>query len=232
VTYLDDLEHQEWDREKQLLDELERRHALTCDGCVVDMMRNELKQVRREARRAEREALVDAVESLVLLGLDPGGTTGWCLMVFNREAFLDPTVKILDNITMFTLGQITGDEHAQVDEIEAMLDVWPGAAVVCEDFILRTLNKNRDVLSPVRLTFGIQHLLHARGRVAFLQQPAMAKTTATDERLKAWGLYRPGEEHARDATRHCITFARRVKDQRGLLLKAWPNLKDDAVHGI
>lgn len=41
-----------------------------------------------------------------------------------------------------------------------------------------------------------------------VQQPAQAKTTMTDARLKHYGIYAPtrGKQHARDAVRHAATY--------------------------
>lgn len=201
------------------------RRVLGCDSCVVDYLRGVRKVNAREARLREKEEAMERANELALIALDPGGTTGWCLMSIGMQAMVDPEFRILNSIAMYTFGEVRGNEHEQLSEIENLIDAWPGAAVVREDFILRTQSKDPRVLSPVRLGFGIDHLMYQRGRTAFTQQPAMAKTTATDERLKSWGLYRPGSDHARDATRHAITFARRAKDNKKLLLQAWPHAK-------
>lgn len=161
----------------------------------------------------------DAAAEIAILAFDPGGTTGWAVLRLSQACLTEPDVRILASIRAWECGQYTGPEFAHVDQAEGLLDQWPAGAVVVEDFILRTANRNRDVLSPVRIGFGLGYLCWKRGKSPYLQQPAMAKTTASDDRLKAWGLYRPGEEHARDATRHAITFARRCKDQPGLLAK-------------
>ena len=205
------------------------RRVLGCDGCVVDYLRGVRRYNNRDARIKEKEEAMEQAHELALIALDPGGTTGWCVMVIGTEALLNPEMRILSSIALYTFGEIKGNEHEQLLEIENMLDAWPGAALVREDFILRTHSKAREVLSPVRLGFGIDHLLYLRGKGAFVQQPAMAKTTATDERLRAWGLYRPGSDHARDATRHAITFARRAKDNKKLLVSAWPHLKNQVA---
>lgn len=201
--------------------------------------------VRRKtaaARRRHGEEAGSPPVDCAIVALDPGGTTGWAVLVMPSDALTDADVKILSSVSLYTWGQIgagsvmgkggsgaaanarkgVAAEHEQVAEIADMIDSWPHAAIVREDFILRTLNKSRDTLSPVRLGFAIDHLLWERGRAVFTQQPSMAKGTATDDRLKAWGLYRPGMEHARDATRHAITFARRLKMTPSLLAAAYP----------
>lgn len=142
------------------------------------------------------------------------------------------------------LGISTTGEAAGASELLALVDGWPGAAVVMEDFILRKFDQGRDILSPVRVMEKIEFGLWVLGRdkQAFRQQPSLAKTTATDERLQSWGFYRRdgGLKHARDADRHAITFLRRCSQGKaGRLLReqAWPHLygviqtKDGPVYG-
>jgi hypothetical protein len=59
-------------------------------------------------------------------------------------------------------------------------------------------------------------------RAPFVQNASMAKSTATDERLKDAGLYRPGMLHAVDAMRHATTFLRRARADSKLREKAFP----------
>lgn len=40
------------------------------------------------------------------------------------------------------------------------------------------------------------------------QSAAQAKGVVTDKRLKSWGLWVPGQQHARDAIRHAVTYLR------------------------
>lgn len=142
------------------------------------------------------------------------------------------------------LGISTTGESAGASELLHLAEIWPGAATVIEDFILRKFDQGRDILAPVRVMekfeFGMWVL--GRDKQCFRQQPSMAKTTVTDERLRSWGLYRRdgGLRHARDADRHAITFLRRCSQGKaGRLLReqAWPHLygimqtKDGPVYG-
>jgi hypothetical protein len=126
------------------------------------------------------------------------------------------------------LGISTKGESAGASEILQLIDDWPGAAIVIEDFILRKFDQGRDLLSPVRVTEKVDFGLWVLGRddQTFRQQPSLAKTTVTDERLKSWGFYRRdgGLKHARDGDRHAITFLRRASQSAELRAKAWPHL--------
>lgn len=143
-----------------------------------------------------------------------------------------------------SLGISTTGESAGASELLHLVDGWPGAAIVVEDFILRKFDQGRDILAPVRVMEKFEFGLWVLGRdgQSFRQQPSMAKTTVTDDRLKAWRLYRRegGMNHARDADRHAITFLRRCSQGKaGRLLReqAWPHLygtvqtKDGPVKG-
>lgn len=158
-----------------------------------------------------------------VIAFDPGGTTGWSAISVHPDSLVDPDVPILDNIIHWDQGQIEGDEYTQVDIILEMLDLWDGAAAVMEDFQLRTISAE---LSPERIKtiagWALSRLFDPT-RSLFLQMPSM-KETASDDRLKRWDLYRPGEQHARDATRHAIVFLRRAKASGQIREAAFPHL--------
>lgn len=160
-----------------------------------------------------------------VIAYDPGGVTGWALFSVHPDAVADPSLKILNNVEYARWGQFTGTEFDQVDQMLDLADAWPGAAIVTEDFILRQFNASRALLSPVRLNAAFRYCL-GRDRRVYLQQPSLAKTTITDERLRVMGYWdnTKGEVHARDAIRHNFTFWKRVKEDRKLLAAAFPAL--------
>jgi hypothetical protein len=144
-----------------------------------------------------------------VLSLDPGGTTGWAVFDVHPEAMgPDPEIPVLFNVDWWTAGQFTGSVSAQCDEIIALIRSWPSARLVTEDFKLRQINA---VLTPVEINAIVLH--EARPRYFVKQMPSLAMTTAPDERLKAWGFWLPGKEHARDAIRHNITYLKRQKER-------------------
>jgi hypothetical protein len=90
--------------------------------------------------------------------------------------------------------------------------------LVIEDFQLRQRSAE---LWPVEVTHALLALLRgAEGTWAGIvrpdclvfQQPSMAMTYATNERLRRWALWTRGKEHGRDATRHLALAASRVLD--------------------
>lgn len=162
-----------------------------------------------------------------VVAIDPGGTTGWAAITIHADALRSTEFNVVDNILSWSQGQIYGDEEKQADEILELIDGWAGCAVVIEDFIARKLLYAREYLAPVRVTAMVSYGMYLRKLpVAFKQSPEMAMTTATNTRLKAWNLYTAegGLEHARDATRHGITWLRQCKQHEWLRAKCWPHL--------
>lgn len=163
--------------------------------------------------------------------MDPGKTTGWATGIFLRASIFENERAddlIPDGIIELEMGQVTGDENGQVDKLIEIVDQFHPDALIIEDFELRKLLKSRDLLSPVRVGHKLDYAIHAKrfnisagydGPRIEWQLPALAMTTATDDRLKLWGLYVPGKEHARDGERHVVTFARRMKTDASLRAK-------------
>lgn len=190
---------------------------------------------------------------LPILAFDPGGHTGWSLLRLNTKApdfagemnciLTDPNLTLKQMLTNKTSrmfwehGEIdcseyehNGKENKGVYDCMSLIDTWPSAVVIIEDFILQKLNKGRDLLSPVRIGSKIEYQLYLQKRQVQWQLPSAAKSTVTDARLKELQLYdsRGGFEHARDADRHIVLFIRRCLGNspasRELRFKAWPHI--------
>lgn len=178
-------------------------------------------------------------EYVTAVWFDPGGTTGWSVMSVDPLALVDPNVKILDSIFHWAQGEIVGPERDQADEAAELICAWPGCVVGIESFRLRQFRRDEDLLSPVRLGSMIDWAAGRGGGAGVAadvlpapvvwQTPETAMSTATDDRLREWGLYvrEGGLGHARDATRHAITWYRKCKEgvQRGAAKRraeSWP----------
>lgn len=122
------------------------------------------------------------------------------------------------------LSTVDAGEVMQVRQTAGLLDNFPEATLVIEDFQLRTQSMDREALSPSRLRLAIEteEILHGVGRVPFLQQPSDAMTVATDDRLKRGNLYFAGMPHATDASRHAALFMRRCRTDERLRAQAFP----------
>ena len=108
---------------------------------------------------------------------------------------------------------------------------------MCEDWDSDPSFKSTDpeALSPVRIGAMLRFAMALQGTAAInragssmfgdatltFQGRTIAKSTATDERLKAWGLWTT-VTHTRDATRHAITALRRARQDPELAARMWP----------
>ncbi len=153
-------------------------------------------------------------------------------MCCEPDALSDPDVSVLASLGHRAHGQVGGNENEQAVALGELIAAWPGCAVVIESFTLRTFKMSAELLSPVRVTAKLELLLHMGSldldpnTHIWKQEPSLAKSTATDQRLKDWGLYQKegGLEHARDADRHAITFLRRASSSKQLRYVSWPGL--------
>lgn len=158
---------------------------------------------------------------LHVIGLDPGDTTAWArLAVPYKSIYGNEPGEVLE----FDVGEFYKDTNETVDGICSLarqtqsLAYLTGPALVCEDWDQDPRFKNTDpaVLSPVRIAAALGYAVYlgkAGDSLLMLQGRSMAKGTATDERLRAWGLYTEGSDHIRDATRQAITSIRRAKSK-------------------
>lgn len=142
-------------------------------------------------------------------------------------------------VIAWAAGFLRGSENAQVDEMVSMASCLAGKGLIVgiENFTLRKMSSDSELLSPVRIRAALQRDLwkgipdhgsgdspfqdykatlvdgresivreHRMRRTLLQQNPADAKSVVTDERLKLWGMWTPGADHARDATRHALLY--------------------------
>jgi hypothetical protein len=196
---------------------------------------------RRRGYVTDDEISYDAA---TVIAIDPGGTTGWTLISVHPECLVADDAKVLDNIFIHQHGQVdcgsrrgnlgtslhsgisTDGEFSGVYDLAKFIKSWPVAAIVIEDFTLRQMRKDRDLLSPVRITAALGYSIWRDGRDYHVQSPADAKRVCTDARLKEWRMYDPtgGLVHARDADRHAILFLRKAKQSKNFRALAFPHL--------
>jgi hypothetical protein len=173
--------------------------------------------------------------TLTVIGVDPGVTTGWAAITVPTDTiFGDAPGEIVSH----RWGMLEGPESAQAKAFcrIAKRYIWPTMAM--EDFDARKpqhTSHDSPYLAPVRVAAVIKFCIQTgmAGAVCGLewQMPGIAMDTATDERLKTWGLYTPGKDHPKDATRHAITLIRRAKADAKLRNRIfhWPG--DGDPHG-
>lgn len=185
-------------------------------------------------------------DPVIIVGIDPGVTTGLAAIAFERGDIPAPSAsnrgEILHAADQISYGG-SGNARDLIDNLEGHFveqaichDIGSAVAflnsisdyvfVAIEDFVIRRVDSSRDFLSPVRITAGILQFLYEGyihpDNVVF-QSPSDAKGVCTDERLDKWGfpIKNQKERHGRDATRHAILFLRKFyeKPQLRLLLR-------------
>lgn len=162
-------------------------------------------------------------DSVAVLALDPGGTTGVSFILVSAAALSDPRTKVLRSIQLWDQWELNSHENQQITDITTIMRQRPEAAIVTEDFQLRTMAAE---LSPVRITAAVDWWLSHEmpHRPLFRQMPSLGKRI-TDDRLQRWGYYKNDKRvHARDATRHALMFLRRAKKNDKLRQEAWPGI--------
>lgn len=167
---------------------------------------------------------------LHVLGIDPGGETGWCWLTVLRASIFgdeDPSV------TEWDYGTFTGPEPGQAIAIARKareiqgLDYRTGPAILSErwDWDPAFRSADEEVYSPVRINAQLELLLFEKrmgDSTLHFQGRTNTFHTYTDERLKRLSLYVPGPDHIRSATKHALMGLRRAREKRAFALELWP----------
>lgn len=180
------------------------------------------------------------IKELKVIGVDPGGTTGYCIIWVPRLCIYDPARNPPEILEVRT-GELGGDEVKQADELAGLarstqgLDYKVGPAVVVEDWDQdpRFHSTDPEALSPVRIGAMLRYIQHKGklndSRLVF-QSRTLAKSTFTDERLHAARMYTKGSDHVRDATRHALTALRRARTNKEFRMQMWHNDSVDRIY--
>lgn len=174
----------------------------------------------------------------VIVGIDPGVTTGFSAIAFDSSNIPQP-----QEVEHWGSGQLSyggsgnakdlieGDsafaEQKIVELIATLVSQLSHSdyerrrvIVVIEDFIIRKQNSTRDFLSPVRITAGLLQVLFRAPNVKIMfQSPSDAKSICTDDRMDKWGytIKTQKDRHSRDADRHAVLCLRRILEKPRLM---------------
>lgn len=131
----------------------------------------------------------------VLLALDPGETTGWCVFQATK---------------MLASGQVVCATVEQgTDQIEALINQHKPDFMVYEDYKVYAWKANShswNELHTPQLIGGIRHICHSRKIPVYKHMAQMPKGFMTDDKLHLWGYWVKGQKHARDSIRHALYF--------------------------
>jgi hypothetical protein len=155
---------------------------------------------RRVAGRPSVEALR---ELLPIVAIDPGETTGLAILRSlggdgNRDG--DDIHQIQINTRIMQWG---------AERLHTLIHHHRPKIVIVESYRIyswRTKEHTWSSLYTPRLIGGIEFLCFQYCIPLVSQSAQQGKSFVTDARLKEWGLYMAGAPHARDATRHLLTY--------------------------
>ena len=141
-----------------------------------------------------------------LLALDPGHTTGVCLMhempcFIGHDLRIDPSTVQMSTLTGHTA-------------IWAFLNMHNPAILVSEAFRLyahKAENKINSGFLEVEMIGVIRLWAQLNNRLLHEQMASEAKSAVLDERLQQLGLWSKSP-HSRDATRHAVLYLRKKRE--------------------
>lgn len=165
----------------------------------------------------KREAAKAFTPPIRIGGIDPGTLTGAAQIWVSQK-----TGKVLAHIETILAYDEIQQVHDLVSwllEMDGLAQNDPPAELSIEDFKVNQVNGDEEFLSPVRVGRRLEGaLLYQDGLLADRirwQMPAR-KAEFTDDRLRALGMYTPGPDHRRDATRHALIGRKYALEKRGL----------------
>jgi hypothetical protein len=126
-----------------------------------------------------------------VIAIDPGRCSGYCYAAFDQGELYFVPFQMVDD----------------VEELWNRLRKFDPKHIVCESFEFRGAARRGLDLFPVQL-IGVVRLYEAlRGTPVYLQPASVGKGYFSDPTLKKLGLYKRGNEHGRDASRHLLQWA-------------------------
>jgi hypothetical protein len=165
------------------------------------------------------------MSTLHVLSYDPGVTTGWCWLRMPASGLLT------DGFTQLTRARAVAHSYGEVDckneragtdgMVAVLRSVWGEVdddsgdvlLIAIEDFVLRQSTRDRELLSPVRLTARFRDRMREIPLALWLFSPSDSMNICNDQRLRSWGLYVAGPDHIKDATRGAVLASRKYQSE-------------------
>lgn len=148
---------------------------------------------------ASRKAQTGWTPYPTIIGLDPGETTGFCILL---DGHLVEAGQLATETVKLGIPLI----HAKLKGLGAFKQP---AIVVYEDYRVyawKTDQHTWATLHTPQMLGVIESLAYIEGLKTKSQMAQQPKQFCTDAKLKEWGYYRKGERHARDAIRHACYY--------------------------
>jgi hypothetical protein len=182
-----------------------------------------------------------SVVRLLIAAFDPGVTTGWAALRLDLGLLTDEGFAALalrsgggreTDLLAWDTGVFRGGDGACAEQMLGLVrGVWEEGefgvgvdsdvmGIAQEDFILRMLSADRDLLSPVRINAIFDHIARPVPVPRRKQQASDAKRVVSDDRLHRMNLWRSGwTDHEKDALRHAVLLARSLCEPE--FLRRW-----------
>ena len=149
-----------------------------------------------------------------VIAIDPGVSTGIVV------------ARIEEEVVILHFDQFICATHVETAHcIKQVLDTYPGATVVAEQFDLRAGNKFNADLTPVKVNAVLDWLVDD----IHYQTPAQAKGLVKDAVLKSLGWWLTGKDvnykdanDVRDASRHPVYYLVHEMRHKWTLDNGWP----------
>lgn len=136
---------------------------------------------------------------ITVLGVDPGGTTGFCFVSISGSQLVAQTG-----------GQLKPAHFVRAINMR-VVGILPELAIACEAYMIgsNTLKKTRQH-DPLELIGWLKYTALLEGWTFETQSPSSSKKLITNDMLKHVGLYTPGREHSNDAMRQALLWLART----------------------
>lgn len=149
-----------------------------------------------------------------IIAIDPGVNTGIVV------------ARVEEEVEILHFDQFICSTHVEtVELIKQVLDAYPGAVIVAEQFDLRPGNKFSADLTPVKVNAILDYLVDD----IHYQTPAQAKGLVKDAALKNLGWWLTGKDvgykdanDVRDAFRHLVYYLVHEMHHKWTLDTGWP----------
>lgn len=179
---------------------------ITAPEEVISVAANNLFHRMLQSAHKQGKGDSNILEDYVLVGIDPGETTGLAIRRSNI-GFVADLYQL--NTKQIGPGMDTLFEHIEAAQRQAKI-FGQKILVILEDYKVYSWKADDHSWSPLHTSEfigAIKYRLHQLGIPYHLQMASEAKRWADDEKLTQWDVYAKGLKHSRDALRHIITYA-------------------------